>query len=68
MNLLITVTNSRPNATSSKEKTSPLKPAYAQVPRGPVNEWTIEEVIQFISANDSSLAAHATIFREHVSL
>lgn len=30
-------------------------------------DWSIEEVIQFIESNDSSLAVHGDLFRKHVS-
>lgn len=39
-----------------------------QVPKGPANDWSIEEVIQFITATDPALAVHADLFRKHVSL
>lgn len=34
----------------------------------PPNEWTVEDVISFISENDPALAVHAELFRKHVSL
>lgn len=51
--------------TPTKEKPSPSKPAIP-MPKGPANEWSIEEVIQFITATDSSLGVHADLFRKHV--
>lgn len=38
------------------------------MPKGPANEWTIEEVIQYITATDPALGIHADLFRKHVSL
>lgn len=73
----ISVTNSRPSTIAKKEKTPspPPPPAPApptssrsQMPRGPVTDWSIEDVIQFIAYTDPSLGAHATVFREHVSV
>lgn len=34
--------------------------------RAQPGDWTIEEVIQFIESNDSSLAVHGDLFRKHV--
>lgn len=50
------------------EKPSPSKQVNAQIPKGAANTWSIEEVIQFIAANDSSFASteYSTTFREHV--
>lgn len=71
----ISVTNSRPSTIAKEEKTPPPPPPPApptssrsQMPRGPVTDWSIEDVIQFIAYTDASLGAHATIFREHVSV
>lgn len=33
----------------------------------PPNEWTVEDVISFISETDPALAIHADLFRKHVS-
>lgn len=33
----------------------------------PPNEWTVEDVISFISETDPALAVHAELFRKHVS-
>ena len=33
---------------------------------GDVNEWTIEEVISFLSDTDTNLGQHAELFRKHV--
>lgn len=38
-----------------------------QVPRGPASEWSVEEVIQYITATDPALDVHAKLFRDHVS-
>lgn len=38
------------------------------IPSGCINDWKIEDVIQYISTADSSLAVHADLFRRHVSL
>lgn len=38
------------------------------IPRSPTADWTIEEVINFISTTDPTLAVHAELFRRHVSL
>lgn len=57
---------SRPSLTPTKEKPSPSKPT-APMPKGPANEWTIEEVIQYITATDPALGIHADLFRKHVS-
>lgn len=45
---------------------SPTSPNIA--PKGLPNEWTIEEVIQYITSTDPGLAVHADLFRTHVSL
>lgn len=37
------------------------------IPNGNINDWKIEDVIQYISTADSSLAVHADLFRRHVS-
>lgn len=47
--------------------TDQRRSAPPQVPKGPANDWSIEEVIQFITATDPALAVHADLFREHVS-
>lgn len=39
-----------------------------QMPKGPVTDWSIEDVIQFIAHTDPTLGGHATVFREHVSI
>lgn len=36
------------------------------IPNGNINDWKIEDVIQYISTADSSLAVHADLFRRHV--
>lgn len=36
------------------------------IPSGHINDWKIEDVIQYISTADSSLAVHADLFRRHV--
>lgn len=35
-------------------------------PTGPPQEWSVEDVIRFISDRDSSLSVHAELFRKHV--
>lgn len=45
------------------EQQSP--PVNLQIPTGPAAEWTIEEVIQYISVTDPALAVHADLFRTH---
>lgn len=37
------------------------------IPNGNINDWKIEDVIQYISTADSSLAVHADLFRRHVN-
>lgn len=37
------------------------------IPSGNINDWKIEDVIQYISTADNSLAVHADLFRRHVS-
>lgn len=37
------------------------------IPNGNINDWKIEDVIQYISTADSTLAVHADLFRRHVS-
>lgn len=37
------------------------------IPNGSISDWKIEDVIQYISSSDSSLAVHADLFRRHVS-
>lgn len=37
------------------------------IPTGSLDDWKIEDVIQYISTADSSLAIHADLFRRHVS-
>lgn len=48
---------------SSSASTSP----GPSIPNGNINDWKIEDVIQYISTADSSLAVHADLFRRHVS-
>lgn len=47
---------------SSASSPSPL------IPSGHINDWKIEDVIQYISTADSSLAVHADLFRRHVRI
>lgn len=45
-----------------------LQPAVQNnIPILRTTEWSIEDVINFISSTDSSLAVHADLFRRHVS-
>jgi hypothetical protein len=37
------------------------------IPSGSISEWDIEDVIQYISSSDHTLAVHAELFRSHVS-
>lgn len=53
--------NSMDCQSSSASSLSPL------IPSGNINDWKIEDVIQYISTADSSLAVHADLFRRHVS-
>lgn len=55
-----------PNMMPTKESQSPSKPIIP-LPKGPANEWTIKEVIQYITATDPALGVHASLFRKHVS-
>lgn len=50
----------------TKDSQSPPKP-ITPLPKGPANEWTIKEVIQYITATDPALGVHANLFRKHVS-
>lgn len=65
-----TISNAHERSTATP-KTTTLNPSpqlsAAKMPDGPPNEWTIEEVIQYISGTDSALAVHADLFRKHVS-
>lgn len=36
-------------------------------PRKPANEWSIEEVIEYITETDPALAIHADLLRKHVT-
>lgn len=54
------------NMMPMKESQSPSKPV-TPLPKGPANEWTIKEVIQYITATDPALGVHASLFRKHVS-
>ena len=47
---------------SSSNASSPAP----SIPSGNINDWKIEDVIQYISTADSSLAVHADLFRRHV--
>lgn len=38
------------------------------IPNGHINDWKIEDVIQYISTADNSLAVHADLFRRHVRI
>lgn len=42
--------------------------AKQKTPQGPASEWSIEDVIQYISSTDPALAVHAELFRKHVSI
>lgn len=37
-------------------------------PSSPPADWSVEDVIGFIAAADQALAAHADLFRKHVSV
>lgn len=37
-------------------------------PTSPPADWSVEDVIGFIAAADQALAAHADLFRKHVSV
>lgn len=38
------------------------------IPHGTISDWRIEDVIQYISSADTSLAVHADLFRRHVTI
>lgn len=57
------VSPERPEPASSTTG-APPPPA----PGSPVGEWSVEDVIGFIAAADQALAAHADLFRKHVSI
>lgn len=57
------VSPERPEPASSTTG-APPPPA----PGAPVGEWSVEDVIGFIAAADQALAAHADLFRKHVSV
>lgn len=52
---------------SSDRKEQASQNASPQIPRGPASEWSVEEVIQYITATDPALDVHAKLFRDHVS-
>lgn len=58
-----------PNAATTTTPSSNQSPQLAthKMPDGPPNEWSIEDVIQYISGTDAALAVHADLFRKHVS-
>lgn len=43
-------------------------PECVRIPTGPPAEWSIEEVIQYITAIDPALKAYADLFRAHVMI
>ena len=55
------------NATNGSVTTVALPSAALPPLRSHPADWSIEEVIQFIETNDSSLAVHGDLFRKHVS-
>jgi polycomb protein SCMH1 len=60
-----------PDADLDKSNDCPSSSASSpgpMIPNGSINDWKIEDVIQYISTADSSLAVHADLFRRHVSL
>lgn len=60
-----TVAASLTYTTSSNQ--SLLLAVRQKIPERSPNEWSIEDVIQFISNADPALAVHAELFRKHVS-
>jgi hypothetical protein len=52
----------------SKNVDCPSSSSSPAIPSGNINDWKIEDVIQYISTADNSLAVHADLFRRHVSL
>lgn len=48
----------------SEVRNPPVSPV---IPQGNMENWSIPDVIQYISNSDSSLAVHAELFRRHVS-
>lgn len=56
------VSPERPEPASSTTG-APPPPA----PGAPPADWSVEDVIGFIAAADQALAAHADLFRKHVS-
>lgn len=57
---------SRPNAKPSKDS-PPASRLIAPMVKRPIDDWTIEEVSQFIRSADTNLANHASLFEQHVS-
>lgn len=53
--------SSPPGGSSLQPSPSPM------IPSGSISEWDIEDVIQYISTSDHTLAVHAELFRSHVS-
>lgn len=56
------------NSTSHTFTASAVQPSgESKVPlTGPPQEWSVEDVIRYISDHDSSLSVHAELFRKHV--
>lgn len=56
---------------SPEPATSTTDPSGVVAPLAPTTapiEWSVEDVIQYIASADQALAAHADLFRKHVSL
>lgn len=66
-----TAATAAPSATVTATATATVSPQAAtvtpQLPKGAAVDWSIEEVIQYIST-DPALAVHADLFRTHVSI
>jgi hypothetical protein len=59
----------RPTDEVEKRETDcPSSASSPTIPNGNINDWKIEDVIQYISTADSSLAVHADLFRRHVRI
>lgn len=66
VSLSISVSSSHNSAklnASNNQRTQP----QTKTPKKPTIEWSIEEVIQYITETDSALAIHADLFRKHVN-
>lgn len=46
----------------------PASKLIAPMLKRPIDDWTMEEVTQFIKTADDKLKEHAILFEQHVSL